>query len=208
MNDQAERTARQLLSQADEAKGTREKLIDSAINLFYQHGVHAVALEQILKEVGVTKTTFYKYFESKDDLVYAALQRRDAWEMEWFHNAIRAAEQDDPRCMLLAVFDVLNEWFTDPKFGGMQFINATAEFPNVSDPIYVVARQHKLAIRTLLRKTAERLRARDPEQLSGELMLLLEGATSLRLSMGDNNAARIAHKLAVLVVDVSLTDSS
>lgn len=90
----------------------------------------------------------------------------------------------------------------------MQSINATAEFPNVSDPIYVVARQHKLAIRTLLRKAADRLRARDPEQLSGESVLLLEGATLLRLSMGDNNAARIAHKLGVLVVDVALTDSS
>lgn len=109
MNDQAERTARQLLSQAGEAKGTREKLIDSAINLFYQHGARGVALEQILKEVCVTKTTCCKCVVSKDDFVDAALQRRDAWGMEWFHNAIRAAEQDDSRCMLLAVFDVLNE---------------------------------------------------------------------------------------------------
>lgn len=208
MNDQAERTARELFTRAESAKETREKLIDSAIHLFYLHGVHAVALDQILKEVGVTKTTFYKYFESKDDLVYSALQRRDAWEMEWFHNAIRQAEHGDPRCMLLAVFDVLHDWFTAPRFSGIQFINATAEFPNVSDPIYVVARQHKSAIRGLIRNTALRAGARDPDQVSGELMLLLEGATALRLSTGDNSAARIAHRLAEMVVELSLSKSS
>ena len=54
---------------------TRERLIAAGLDLFYQHGFHATALDRILAEVGTTKTTFYKYFESKDELARIARLR-------------------------------------------------------------------------------------------------------------------------------------
>ena len=40
---------------------------------------------------------------------------------------------------MLALFDVLDLWFNDPKFGGCLFINTAAEFPNPHDPIHQAA---------------------------------------------------------------------
>ena len=53
------------------------RLVHVAIELFCSHGFQAVGVDQILAAAGVTKTTFYKHFESKDDLVVAAIQQRD-----------------------------------------------------------------------------------------------------------------------------------
>ena len=62
------------------AKQGRDRLIGVSINLFYRFGINAVGLDRVLQEAGVSKTTFYKHFECKDDLVVAAIERRDQWE--------------------------------------------------------------------------------------------------------------------------------
>src|SRR5439155_11061827 len=108
------KTAAELLGAPPAAKNARERLIDHAIDLFYSHGFNAVGLDQVLAAAGVTKTTFYKYFQSKDDLMVAAVQRRDAWEMEAWGRAVVARAGEDPRAQLLALFDVLHEWFNAP----------------------------------------------------------------------------------------------
>src|SRR5262245_19768293 len=97
-------------------KNARDRLLDKAIDLFYARGFHAVGLDQIIESTGVTKTTFYKHFESKDDLIVAAIYRRDEWERTAWDRAIRKlAGDDDPRARLLALFDVLDVWFNDPS---------------------------------------------------------------------------------------------
>ncbi|MCA9281267.1 MAG: helix-turn-helix transcriptional regulator [Phycisphaerales bacterium] len=58
------------------ASETRERLLDAAAMLFYEHGFHAIGLDAILEEVGVTKTTFYNHFASKDELIVAVLLDR------------------------------------------------------------------------------------------------------------------------------------
>ena len=112
------RSAAELLGVPDKPKNARDRLLDTAIDLFYANGFHTIGLDAILDKTGVTKTTFYKHFESKEDLVVEALRRRDAWEMQAWARAIQKIAGDDPRRSLLAVFDVLDVWFNDPAFGG------------------------------------------------------------------------------------------
>ena len=97
-------------------KNAREKLLHVAIDLFYKHGFHAVGLDRVIAEVGVTKTTFYKHFESKDDLLEAAIRQRDEWEMHAWTAAVDKLAGDNPRQKLLAFFDVLDVWFNSPDF--------------------------------------------------------------------------------------------
>ena len=49
---------------------------------------HAVGLDRIIRDVGVTKTTFYNHFESKDDLIIAAIRMRDRWETSSFERTV------------------------------------------------------------------------------------------------------------------------
>ena len=57
---------------------TRQKLMDAAFTRFYRDGFRNVGIDQILSDVGISKTAFYKHFESKEDLLVAALEDHDA----------------------------------------------------------------------------------------------------------------------------------
>src|SRR5262249_40441748 len=69
-------------------KSGRERLVAAAIELFYRKGFGAVGIDQVIAAAGVTKSTFYKHFESKVDLMVAAVQRRDEWELEAWGRAV------------------------------------------------------------------------------------------------------------------------
>ncbi len=203
-----DKTARELFGDGLTATKTRDKLLDKATDLFYTYGIHAVGLDRILKDVGVSKTTFYNHFDSKDELICEVLRRRHTWEFAWFMKAVNEISEGQPRLTLLAVFDVLHSWFTAPDFRGCQFINAAAEFPSPNDPVHQEASSHKSATRQLLRDTAESAGAVDPDELSNQLMVLFEGAITLRQVTGDNQAAATARKVAESLVDQAISASS
>jgi len=48
--------------------------------MFFRTGFHSVGLDAILAEVGVTKTTFYNHFESKNQFISEVLRRPDRRE--------------------------------------------------------------------------------------------------------------------------------
>jgi AcrR family transcriptional regulator len=181
----------ELFGLPDPPKAGRARLIHAAIELFYSHGFQAVGVDQILAAAGVTKTTFYKHFESRDDLFVAAIQQRDQWEMLAWNRAIQKLGGDDPRQQLLAFFDVLDVWFNAPDFRGCQFINAAAEFPNPHDPVHTVAAQHKRKNRDYFRDLAAAAGAADPESFADRYTALVEGTLVLRQVHGRDDAARV-----------------
>src|SRR5215212_12259785 len=82
-----------------------ERLVAAAVELFYRQGFNAVGIDQVIAKAGVTKTTFYKHFEGKDDLMVAAVRRRDEWESQAWERAVRQLAGDDPTRQLLAMLD-------------------------------------------------------------------------------------------------------
>src|SRR5262249_30730440 len=122
-----EKSAIELLGAPATAAHGRERILDLAIGLFYRNGFNAVGLDQVLNAAGITKTSFYKHCESKEDLMEQAVRKRDRLESEAWKRAVREAAGDDPRGQLLAVFDVLDKWFNEPDFHGCIFINTAAE---------------------------------------------------------------------------------
>lgn len=172
-------------------KTGRERIVAAAVEVFYTHGFSAVSLDQVIAAAGVTKTTFYKHFEAKEDLMVAAVKRRDEWEWEAWGRAIRTLGGDDPRAQLLAVFEVADMWFNDPDFRGCLFINATAEFPNPHDPVHEAAAAHKRRTRDLFRDLARQAGGKNVERFADCFTVLFEGMLVLRHSHGRNDAARI-----------------
>ena len=171
-------------------KSGQARLVYAAIELFYSHGFQAVGIDRIIARAGVTKTTFYKHFDSKDDLMIAAIRQRDEWETNAWTNAVRKSAGDDPQRQLLAFFDVLDAWFTSPDFKGCQFINAAAEFPNPHDPVHAVAAEHKRKNRDFFRDLAQSAGAADPESFADQYTALVEGTLILRQVHGRDDAAR------------------
>jgi AcrR family transcriptional regulator len=192
MPDAHSKSVADLFGLPEAPKTGRERLVAAAVELFYRHGFGAVGIDQVIEAAGVTKTTFYKHFEGKVDLMVAAVERRDEWESEAWGRAVRKLAGDDPRKQLLAMLDVMDLWFNDPDFRGCMFSNTAAEFPNPHDPVHKAAAAYK-------RKTRERFRdlARAggagpaaAETFADCYTAVLEGALILRLTQGRNDAAR------------------
>jgi AcrR family transcriptional regulator len=171
----------------------RGRLIAVAVELFYRRGFNAVGVDQVIEAAGVAKTTFYKHFEGKDDLMVAAVKRRDEWETQAWQRAVRTVAGDEPVAQLRAFIDVFDLWFNDPDFGGCMFVSAAAEFPNPHDPVHQAAAEYKRKCRDGRRDLA---RAAGSSPANAEIFAdcytaLVEGALIMRQTHGRNDAARV-----------------
>ena len=187
-------------------KTGRGRLIAAAVDLFYRHGFGAVGVDQVIAAAGVTKTTFYKHFEGKDDLMLAAVRQRDEWESRAWDRAVRELAGDDPADQLLTMLDVMDLWFNDADFLGCMFINAAAEFPNPHDPVHQAAAAHKRRTRDKWRDLA-RAAGADPagaESFADCFAALVEGALILRQTHGRNDAARVVRPAVELLIRAHL----
>jgi AcrR family transcriptional regulator len=184
------------------------RLVGVAMHLFYRHGINAVGLDWILAEAGVSKTTFYKHFRSKDELVVRALEARDAWETGAWREAVRLLVGEAPERQLIGLVDVLDILFNEPAFLGCQFINAAAEFPNPDDAIHRAAAAHKRANREWVRELAEAAGVQDPDGFADSYTVLFEGALVLRQVHDRDDAARAVRPLIEELLKAQLPGSS
>jgi len=192
-----EKSAAELLGAPATAKAGRDRILDIAIDLFYRNGFNAVGLDRVLAAAGITKTTFYKHFDSKEDLMEQAVRKRDRLESDAWARALREAAGDDPRRQLLALFDVLDKWFNEPDFRGCIFINTAAEFPNPHDPIHRAAAEYKRHTRDAFRDMACAAGAADPDAFADHYTLLLEGTLILRTPDGEAQTFRAGDAFSI-----------
>lgn len=153
----------------------RDRILETASTLFYQRGVRAVGVDLVVEEAGVAKTSLYRHFRTKDDLVAAFLERedRDFWGI-W--DEVAARHGTDAAAELEAHLAWIGERVGRPNYRGCPQINTAAEFPEVDHPARKVAATHKRELRRRLKGIADRLGARRPDDLAGQLALLINGA--------------------------------
>ena len=95
------------------AADTREHVLSVARELFYWHGIRATGVDRIAADAGVSPTTLYRLFASKDDLVAAYVEREQRGYEAWFE-AATDVPSGDPRDRILALFEALAEAI-DPR---------------------------------------------------------------------------------------------
>lgn len=179
---------------------TRQRLVDAAGRRFYRDGFRMVGLDQILAEVGISKTAFYKHFESKDDLVLAALADHDREMQDTFRTMIRERGGPTPLGQLDKLMDVVEHFIESEGFQGCIFINVAMEFPLPHEPAHVAAAHSKRAVEEIVHELAVAAGAADPRALAKELCLIMEGAYVTRHVTGDKQTVEIARKLAQLAI--------
>jgi AcrR family transcriptional regulator len=178
----------------------KQHLLETALKLFYQEGFHSTGIDKILAESGVAKMTLYKHFPSKDDLIRAVLEERDRRFREWFIGLVEE-KADSPRERLEAVFDVLDEWVGGKEFRGCMFINAAAEFSSKDEAISKVVADHKRSMCEYVCGLAKDAGFQEPERLSYQLSLLVEGAIVMGHACDDRSAAKKAKGAALTLLE-------
>src|SRR5512134_878151 len=97
---------------------TRQRLIDAAVARFYRDGFRNVGLDQILADVGISKTAFYKHFESKDDLMLAVLAHKNQWLQDLLRQTCASRAGRAGGDQLRALFDVVQQFTAADDFHG------------------------------------------------------------------------------------------
>ena len=151
------------------------RVLDAAGKLFYERGIHAVGVDLIAAEAGVTKKTLYDRFGSKDQIVVAYLADRDQrWRTFLAQHLDAAGPEPDKR--ILAVFDASRAWSTEHGSRGCSMVNAHAEISDPSHPAYAIITEQKRWMLALFTDLARELAPGTAQYLGRTLTLLHEGA--------------------------------
>jgi AcrR family transcriptional regulator len=158
----------------------RDRIFETACELFYRHGIHGVGVDAIAAEAGSNKMSFYRSFASKDALVaeYLREQEREYWA--WWDAAV-ARYPGDPRRQVEALFEAQLQIALSNECRGCALGNAAAEISDDEDELSILVRAYKDKVRKRLHSMAREMGARDAEVLGDALMLLLDGGYFTRL---------------------------
>jgi AcrR family transcriptional regulator len=178
----------------------RTRILDSAYELFSRRGVRAVGIDEVIEHASVAKATLYRHFASKDELVLAFLERREAlWTHEWVELESRR-RGETPEEQLLAIFDLFDEWFRRPDFEGCSFVNVLLETADREHPVGRASAGHLATIRDVLRSIAEEAGLRDPEAFAHSWHILMKGSI-VAAGEGDVDAARRAKAMGRALIE-------
>ena len=154
----------------------RQRILDVAADLFTKRGYGMVGINEIIRESGTAKASFYQHFPSKEDLCLTWLirvhERSDA-EHEVILRAPGSAVEK-----VIGYFQVLKEWMKAKDFRGCPFTNTVACLERNSPAIAEVVEVYKRSIRDFFIALAREIAADDgaARRLGATLFLLHSGA--------------------------------
>src|ERR1700674_3754813 len=169
---------------AGDDESARGRLLSAATHLFCKNGINPTGIDGIIDEAGTAKTTLYKLFGSKTNLVHAVLESEGKQWREWFIAAIETGG-GDPQTKLARIFPALKSWFGEERFYGCPFINAVAEHDKDQKQFRNIAMRHKKVVLAHIEKLAGEMGAAEPEVLAHQLALLIDGAIVAAMVSGD-----------------------
>lgn len=176
---------------ASDDESARGRLLGAATRLFCKDGINATGIDAIINEAGTAKTTLYKLFGSKTNLVHAVLESEGKQWREWFIGAMEAGG-GDAQTKLGRIFPALKSWFAEDRFYGCPFINAVAEHDKDQKQFRTVALKHKKVVLGHIQKLAGEMGAAEPALFAHQLGLLIDGAIVAAMVSRDPSVADLA----------------
>jgi AcrR family transcriptional regulator len=180
-------------------RGPRERILDTAYELFSRRGVRGVGVDEVIARARVAKATLYAHFPSKDDLVLAFLEQREQRWTVAFVEAEARRRGATPAERLLAIFDAFDEWFRRDEFEGCSFIKLLLEMGD-EQPAGRASVHYLDNIRAFVRDLAQEAGLRDSETFARSFHLLMQGSI-VAAAAGDAEAAQRAKAMARALID-------
>jgi len=171
---------------------TRRQILDAAYGLFYRHGYSRVGVDTIAAKANVTKRTLYDHFRSKDDLLAAVFELRHGLalaQIERWGGRVPGGVGE----MIDRIFSDLAGWAAKPRWTGPGFTRLVMELADLpGHPARAIAKRHKAAVEGWFAAEFVKRKVQLPQQRARDIVLLLEGATTLMLVHGDRGYAAAA----------------
>jgi AcrR family transcriptional regulator len=180
-------------------RDARERILDTAYELFSRRAIHDVGVDEVIQHAGVAKATLYRHFPSKDDLVIAFLEaREERWTLAWVEAEARR-RGSTPEEQLLAIFELFDEWFHRDDFEACSFINVLLELGPAHRAGQASVR-HLASIRSIVGRLAEEAGLRDPASFAHSWHILMKGSI-VAAAEGDAEAAKRARSMGGLLLE-------
>ena len=174
------------------------RILDTACQLFYEEGLHAVGIDRLLVEAGAAKASLYSHYASKDELVAAYL---DALGRGWRARVEERLAPKDGRAGLRALFELVEEWVRSKTFRGCPFLNAVSELPDPAHPAREAVRRHREWLHGLIRGLVASAGNRDVARVTRAIVVLYDGAIASAAQDGDPGAVAAASHAASRLLD-------
>ena len=159
---------------AQRAPWAKNKILETANELFYGDGIRTVGVDRLISESAVTKATFYKHYGSKDRLIVQYVRFRDKMTRERVHGLLDGNQ--DPEQALRKVLTQVSEEVASPGFRGCAFLNAASEYPDPTHPVRIVVSEHRDWYTDVLTNLLADMGHPMPGDAADELMLACDGA--------------------------------
>jgi AcrR family transcriptional regulator len=177
----------------------RDRILTTASELFYREGTRAVGVDLVVERSGVAKTSLYRHFRTKDDLIEAYLRLEDQhfWA-QW--DRVSAAHEGAPKQELDAQLKWIGDRIARTGYRGCPQINVSAEYADADHPARKVAVAHKAELRRRLRELARAMKLRDPERFALQMAVVIDGALSSGTALHREGPATFLQTIAHTLV--------
>lgn len=177
----------------------KERLVNTASELFYQNGYNNTGINEVIEKAKVAKASLYTHFKTKDDLCIAYLQNKE----EIFLKDLKAFLKKKPKgkIQILGLFDHLREVYRQDDFKGNACTNILAEIPLNNNKIREEVIQHKSNLNEFVNELVKKNSTNsNPGKLANKLMLLYEGAMTQSYVVQDSWPIKEAKDMALTLL--------
>ncbi|MBV8918433.1 TetR/AcrR family transcriptional regulator [Bradyrhizobium sp.] len=179
-------------------RSPRDRLIDTAADLFYDRGMPNVGINEVTERAGVARMTLYNNFDSKEALALAAFEQHSETRRTLIEQHLARAQT--PSDGVKAMFDISEQFAAEPGFRGCPFINVVVQDPQPEGPMHALVRAHKAWIRAKFRDIAARAGHRKPDTTAQQLLALLDGASIEAFIQGGVEPIRAGRQAAEILL--------
>lgn len=165
--------------------GVRERLLDTADQLFYKEGVRAVGIDRVLAEADAAKASLYLHFGCKDELIAAHVERRVAGAQSQIEAYLQATP---PGERALRFFDWVVDWVKSAEFRGCPLQHIVAEISDPKHPARLAAARQREWLHAKFLEWARAAEVADPGATAGALLVLFDGAVAASEQDGPQRA--------------------
>jgi AcrR family transcriptional regulator len=186
-------------------ESVRDRILSTARELFYREGVRGVGVDTVVAQSGVAKTSLYRWFPSKDQLIASVVEEeaKDRWSA-WDRTAERCAGQP-PRERLRTHMAAIEKFVNSPKYRGCPFMNVSAELPDPQHPARLIALAVTVELQRRLRGIVDSIEGvRNPTELTDQLLLLVDGALSVSTCLGPQGPQKYLISAADALVEAQI----
>jgi AcrR family transcriptional regulator len=177
-----------MLSPAKSPKRSKvkDRILATAEDLFYRDGFNQTGVDAVSAGANVSKTSLYRLFGSKDELIAAVILEHDRRFWEWWEN-VTERHPNAPQTLLTALLTGVGNQLEQPAFRGCTFLNLASEITDSHHPARVLAKANKHKMLGKIESLLKELDSADPERTAAQILLLINGAYASSLVGGTAN---------------------